>query len=832
MRLKRIDAVRFGALEGSCLSDLGEGLTVVLGPNESGKSTYTALVRNVLFGFPVGRGKAGDRFYRPASGERAGRLTFADEAGEWAIERTGEKKGGAVTVSALRGRERPELLTDLLGDLTEQTYRVVFGFGIDELDDIENGDDKYLAARLFAAGTGLDINPLDVRAALDKEASDLFAPRARIATVNALVTQMKDVRDTIRALETEASSFADEQARASRFAEELEPVRACRDELDLRVRGLERDAQRARDLTAEIAELGERLADLRTQAQAHERAAAQAPVDDRITAVTPELGALLEDTSLFRQRLESSRALLVAAATARQRIEELGPLPGAAADSVENRARVEAWASRRGALEGEMRAAERAAEQSEARARELTAGAGAPAARASRRPIVVWIALALGVAFAIAGAVAGQWLAAALGVLVAIGGVTLLFVRPAGVATELGPDGARSAADARANRGVADSAGAALEAEEAAWRTWLSECSLDAFGTDSAAVRTLLDRLKSRDELEAEAVRHEKDAERERAAAADWAQRVVSLARGFVELADSVTLDDTAGVAARVREALEANRAALERRNRALDSLEPLAAESERTAERLTKRRDDFEELLTAHGLEPAEAATRLGALAETAAGELAEVRERAERLSEELSSLRGRLDSEGRDAAMAIARQRLEGLRAKAAAEAQRYTVTALAVRLLDRARERFERERQPEVARVAGQVFSAMTDGRYVDVRVPLDGTGISVVTASGALKPSEELSRGTAEQLYLALRMGFLKSLQSGRSLPVLMDDVVVNFDSTRRAGAAAAIAELAAERQVIFFTCHEETAAVLADAVPGHTLIPLDRCALKG
>ena len=78
--------------------------------------------------------------------------------------------------------------------------------------------------------------------------------------------------------------------------------------------------------------------------------------------------------------------------------------------------------------------------------------------------------------------------------------------------------------------------------------------------------------------------------------------------------------------------------------------------------------------------------------------------------------------------------RARHSGLRVKAASAADDYLVATLAVRLLDSARERFERERQPDVVRTAGRVFSAMTDGRYVDVRVPLDGSGVSVVTADG--------------------------------------------------------------------------------------------------
>ena len=145
---------------------------------------------------------------------------------------------------------------------------------------------------------------------------------------------------------------------------------------------------------------------------------------------------------------------------------------------------------------------------------------------------------------------------------------------------------------------------------------------------------------------------------------------------------------------------------------------------------------------------------------------ELAAVRESYDTASREHAALSGKLNNEGRDDSMALARQALEGLRVKAATAADRYLVASLSVRLLDRARERFERERQPEVVRTAGRVFSAMTDGRYTDVRVPLDGSGVSVVTADGTIRTTEELSRGTAEQLYLALRVGLIGSLEGDR------------------------------------------------------------------
>jgi uncharacterized protein YhaN len=829
MRLARIDAIRFGALEGSCLSDLGPELTVVLGPNECGKSTYTALVRHVLFGFPMGKGKAGERFYKPLAGNRAARLVFADESGEWAVERVEGKRGGDVTISALRGPERPGLLGEMVGDLTESSYRVVFGFGLDEMDDIENGDDRHLGARLYAAGSGLETNPLDVREALQKSAEALFTPRARISTVNAGVGRMKDLRDRIREMEAEASAFADDQALAQQLAAGLEPLRARRDETDARVRALDRDAQRVRDIVDSCEEIaaqrdaaGRRIAEL-------ERTIAEAVPDERVLAVESELDALLEEQSGFRQRLETLNVMASGLQVTRLRYASLAGLPVAATDSVENRTRVDAWIARRAAIEGECRAAERQAEQVEARAREYATST--PVAAANRRPWVAIGAVALGTVFAGAGLYAGQLLAALLGALVAAIGVVLVFVR-GGVTGDLSGDAARAAADARAARAFAGSARAALAAEDDAWRSWIAERSLDAHGDDPVAVRALLDELRERSVVAAEVSRLEAEADRELTLATRWADRLVAASRGFLGLVEEVPLEETMVVAARAREALDSARATSERRARAVEEHGAAVMDREALDSRFSSQQQALDALSAAHGVPSDDALRRLDALMASEAAALDVLRHEVDLRADELSTLRGRLDTEGRDSAMALARQAMEGLQAEVQAAADRYVVDALATRLLDRARERFERERKPEVTRMAASAFRSMTGGRYTDVLVPMGSEGIQVITRSGGLKTSAELSRGTAEQLYLALRIGFLSSLKTGLELPVLMDDVVVNFDAERRAGAAAAIAELARGRQVIFFTCHEETAAVLAEAAPDRTTIALDRCELRG
>jgi uncharacterized protein YhaN len=48
-----------------------------------------------------------------------------------------------------------------------------------------------------------------------------------------------------------------------------------------------------------------------------------------------------------------------------------------------------------------------------------------------------------------------------------------------------------------------------------------------------------------------------------------------------------------------------------------------------------------------------------------------------------------------------------------------------------------------------------------------------------------------------------------------VPVLADDILVNFDAERRRQAAKALMELAQTRQVILFTCHEEIVALVGE-----------------
>jgi uncharacterized protein YhaN len=150
-----------------------------------------------------------------------------------------------------------------------------------------------------------------------------------------------------------------------------------------------------------------------------------------------------------------------------------------------------------------------------------------------------------------------------------------------------------------------------------------------------------------------------------------------------------------------------------------------------------------------------------------------------------------------------------------------------ALAEYLIDQAREVYERKHQPEIIQDAGDIFNRMTDGKYQGVVSPLGENTLLALGRNGERTPPEHLSRGTAEQLYLSVRFSYIRHQARKRDpLPVIMDDILVNFDPVRARKAAEAIRELSATHQVLMFTCHPETVALFRDLEPGLPVFTLD------
>jgi uncharacterized protein YhaN len=109
------------------------------------------------------------------------------------------------------------------------------------------------------------------------------------------------------------------------------------------------------------------------------------------------------------------------------------------------------------------------------------------------------------------------------------------------------------------------------------------------------------------------------------------------------------------------------------------------------------------------------------------------------------------------------------------------------LASRVLSTAIERYREANQGPVLEVASRFFKTMTMESFSGLLADYDERGEPVIKAvrnEDRRLEMDQLSEGTRDQLFLALRLGALtRYLQPIRPCPLIADDILVNFDDQR-------------------------------------------------
>jgi uncharacterized protein YhaN len=113
------------------------------------------------------------------------------------------------------------------------------------------------------------------------------------------------------------------------------------------------------------------------------------------------------------------------------------------------------------------------------------------------------------------------------------------------------------------------------------------------------------------------------------------------------------------------------------------------------------------------------------------------------------------------------------------------------------------------PQLNRAVESRFLPLSQGRYSEVRVDPDFKILARERITNELRQLESLSRGTQDQLYLALRFGVLDLISSAdEPCPCLLDEPFAAYDRERIAEAFRILSEEAARRQLLLFTCRED------------------------
>lgn len=200
---------------------------------------------------------------------------------------------------------------------------------------------------------------------------------------------------------------------------------------------------------------------------------------------------------------------------------------------------------------------------------------------------------------------------------------------------------------------------------------------------------------------------------------------------------------------------------------------------------------------------------------------EQADLREEVTDLETKISSMTGELSSKNNEhgekkneikriegeSELAEKMTELEIERQKLSDAYREWITGKIALKLVMEVREKYEKEKQPKIIQNSSKYFDKITGGRYKRIHVALEKRDITVFDSREAYKTIDQLSRGTKEQLLISLRLGFIEEYETkAEPLPVIVDEVLVNFDPTRAKKTAEIFQDFGGNRQIIIFTCH--------------------------
>lgn len=210
----------------------------------------------------------------------------------------------------------------------------------------------------------------------------------------------------------------------------------------------------------------------------------------------------------------------------------------------------------------------------------------------------------------------------------------------------------------------------------------------------------------------------------------------------------------------------------------------------------------------------------------ETVQARIESGRDRQTQLQQERAGLQQEIKLMGEDKGTAISKLRLEATETEIVELKKEWQVLATASTMLEVIRESYESKRQPETLKEASGYLAKLTEGTYTRVWTKLIGEELLVDSEEGATISVDKLSRGTREAVYLSLRLALVRAYaRRGSVVPMVLDDVLVNFDGRRIRAAAEVLCEFSSQgHQILMFTCHDHIRDVFLSLAADVRVLP--------
>ncbi|HHU78276.1 MAG TPA: AAA family ATPase [Clostridiales bacterium] len=141
-------------------------------------------------------------------------------------------------------------------------------------------------------------------------------------------------------------------------------------------------------------------------------------------------------------------------------------------------------------------------------------------------------------------------------------------------------------------------------------------------------------------------------------------------------------------------------------------------------------------------------------------------------------------------------------------------YAVQKAAAWLCREIRNTFMVRMKNDLLHQADSILRQLTGGSYRQMVPSDDLSDFSFVLKDGSRQEgSSVLSRGTRDQVFLAVRLGRILEIQP--ALPIIIDDSFVNFDAAHLKQAVSIISRLGRTHQVFLLTCHPHLVEMLME-----------------
>lgn len=836
---------------------LSPSVTLFYGQNEAGKSTLHSFIRSILFGF---QWKGSHAYEALNGGKLGGSLTLVNQSGEsFQVERYTPPKKGKATVFLEDGREEGEgFLNQLLGGISAPVYANVFAFSHRELQRLDTLQGDEISAHLYSAAMGTGAaNLLDFEKKMSKAQELLFKPKASNPILNQLLSELEERQIELDQLTRKMDEYIPLQGKISSQKEHLLHLRQKREELEQeriwfeKVKKGERIKQQLQELQIQLKSFPEdsiRLLPFEAELYAAqsqstsiiEKEGEKLRIEEQIKqsehTIAEALQALGKDWDRIRVKevnltIPKKDHLFQQARQQKALREELDRLSQKREEKKYEADRLETL------VEQEQRKMLRKQEDEVDQATSLRFKKSKKKNLPLYISCIAMIALPLFLFFSLEQ----TWTAIILF-------ISLLIIT------------SQQAIKEKAEKAIYEQEAAKYKQELAFFQQEVKEKSEELLREHLAAGQQLkqleIEKLRKEEEfLQAkegfstqlselglphqlslegleEMLRKIEEAKNEishieqlqekrnklEQSIQGWSQQVIQLAQKLdTELITHQpnTLVDLLLRRFKKEAEEEQQKKEIFIKSRQIEAhLQSLVQEDER-------EQDNLEQVISES--DEQQILFELNRIQEEYQNILQEIEDQATRLGQ-MESERRELEQE---ATLSNMQQEIQEKRAYFRQLAKTWSVQALAQALCSSARRVYEEERQPSVLRVASQYLQTMTFGRYKQVIVPMGQQELVVIDQKGERMYSSQLSQGTMEQLYLSMRFAMMEEYGQTVKLPVILDDIFVNFDSQRLQEALRGIVHLSREHQIILFTCHDHVVKQAQDGIENMKLIDLSK-----